>query len=166
MNISKVCWCQQQFSAYIERRTSAQETSWRSTHTGSLSRVTLLSDQVRAIPLWLPGIMIGKRTFLLVATCCSTYLWLASAEDSSLETRSSDFTLKSQQEKDLVRLFGWEMIGKVPSSHSALSCSIFEMASEEPKDQIGENIPVCVKCWWLFFFFFFFFCRLTRYRRF
>ncbi|XP_075873718.1 cocaine- and amphetamine-regulated transcript protein [Nelusetta ayraudi] len=46
--------------------------------------------------------MISNRTYFLVATCCCAYLWLACAEDTSLETRSSDFTLKSQQEKDLI----------------------------------------------------------------
>lgn len=49
--------------------------------------------------------MISNRTYFLVASICCAYLWLACAEDTSLETRSSDFTLKSQQEKDLVRQF-------------------------------------------------------------
>ncbi|KAG8013244.1 Electromotor neuron-associated protein 1 [Nibea albiflora] len=45
--------------------------------------------------------MVGARALLLAATCCCAYLWLARAEDSSLETRSLDFPLKTQQEKDL-----------------------------------------------------------------
>lgn len=49
--------------------------------------------------------MVSARTLLLVASCCCSYAWLARAEDSSLETRSSDFSLKTQQEKDLVRAF-------------------------------------------------------------
>lgn len=100
MNISKVCWCQQSLSAYIERGASAQETSWH-------SLVSVLPGfffyQVRATLLWPTSTMISNRTVFLVATCCCAYLWLACAEDISLETRSSDFTLKSQQEKDLVR---------------------------------------------------------------
>ncbi|NP_001191712.1 cocaine- and amphetamine-regulated transcript ch22 precursor [Oryzias latipes] len=46
--------------------------------------------------------MVSARTLLLVVTCSCTYLWLSRAEDSSLETRSLDFTLKAQQEKDLI----------------------------------------------------------------
>lgn len=50
--------------------------------------------------------MVRARTLLLVVTCCCcAWLRLAGAEDSSLETRSSDFTIKTQQEKDLVRHF-------------------------------------------------------------
>lgn len=55
--------------------------------------------------------MVSARTLLLAVTCCYAYLWLVRAEDSSLETRSLDFTLKTQQEKDLVRTcvgnMGW-----------------------------------------------------------
>ncbi|CAG10320.1 unnamed protein product [Tetraodon nigroviridis] len=48
--------------------------------------------------------MVRARTLLLVVTCCCcAWLRLAGAEDSSLETRSSDFPMKTQQEKDLVR---------------------------------------------------------------
>ncbi|KAF1374664.1 hypothetical protein PFLUV_G00231450 [Perca fluviatilis] len=46
--------------------------------------------------------MVSARALLLAATCCCAYLWLARAEDSSLETRSLDFPLKTQQEKDLI----------------------------------------------------------------
>ncbi|XP_056281943.1 cocaine- and amphetamine-regulated transcript protein-like [Pseudoliparis swirei] len=46
--------------------------------------------------------MLGARALLLAATCCCAYLWLAHAEDSSMETRSLDFPLKSQQEKELI----------------------------------------------------------------
>lgn len=49
--------------------------------------------------------MVSARALLLAATCCYAYLWLARAEDSSVETRSLDFPLKTQQEKDLVRHF-------------------------------------------------------------
>ncbi|XP_008397488.1 cocaine- and amphetamine-regulated transcript protein-like [Poecilia reticulata] len=47
--------------------------------------------------------MVSVRTllFLLTATCCA-YLRASRAEESSLETRSVDFTLKTQQEKDLI----------------------------------------------------------------
>lgn len=48
--------------------------------------------------------MVNGRTLLLVVTCCCcAWLRLAGADDSSLETRSSDFSIKTQQEKDLVR---------------------------------------------------------------
>ncbi|CAJ1074435.1 cocaine- and amphetamine-regulated transcript protein-like [Xyrichtys novacula] len=46
--------------------------------------------------------MVSAQTLLLAATCCCAFLWLARAEDSSLETRSLDFTMKAQQEKDLI----------------------------------------------------------------
>ncbi|KAF7201547.1 cocaine- and amphetamine-regulated transcript protein [Nothobranchius furzeri] len=47
--------------------------------------------------------MVSLRTLLLIVTCCCAYLWCARAdEDSSLETRSLDFALKTQQEKDLI----------------------------------------------------------------
>ncbi|XP_029350486.1 cocaine- and amphetamine-regulated transcript protein [Echeneis naucrates] len=46
--------------------------------------------------------MVSVRALLLAATCCCAFLWLVRAEDSSLETRSLDFPLKSQQEKDLI----------------------------------------------------------------
>lgn len=49
--------------------------------------------------------MVSARTLLLAVTCCYAYLYLVRAEDSSLETRSLDFTLKTQQEKDLVSAF-------------------------------------------------------------
>lgn len=49
--------------------------------------------------------MVRARTLLVVVTCCCAWLRLASADDSSLETRSSDFPIKTQQEKDLVRRF-------------------------------------------------------------
>lgn len=49
--------------------------------------------------------MVRARNLLLVVTCCCcAWLRLAGADDSSLETRSSDFS-KTQQEKDLVRHF-------------------------------------------------------------
>ncbi|CAN9502458.1 unnamed protein product [Ophioblennius macclurei] len=46
--------------------------------------------------------MVSAKTLLLTVTCCYVYLRLALAEDSSLETRSMDFPLKTQQEKDLI----------------------------------------------------------------
>ncbi|XP_044023299.1 cocaine- and amphetamine-regulated transcript protein-like [Siniperca chuatsi] len=46
--------------------------------------------------------MVSARALLLAATYCCAYLWLARAEDSSLETRSLDFPLKTQQEKELI----------------------------------------------------------------
>ncbi|XP_076013760.1 cocaine- and amphetamine-regulated transcript protein [Genypterus blacodes] len=46
--------------------------------------------------------MVSVRTLLLAATCCCAYMMLAHGEDSSLETRSVDFTLKTQEEKDLI----------------------------------------------------------------
>ncbi|KAM8736473.1 cocaine- and amphetamine-regulated transcript protein-like [Acanthopagrus schlegelii] len=46
--------------------------------------------------------MVSARALLLSVTCCCAYLWLARAEDSSLETRSLDFPQKNQQEKDLI----------------------------------------------------------------
>lgn len=54
--------------------------------------------------------MVRARTLLVVVTCCCAWLRLASADDSSLETRSSDFPIKTQQEKDLVRRFRNEFI--------------------------------------------------------
>ncbi|XP_008308903.1 cocaine- and amphetamine-regulated transcript protein-like [Cynoglossus semilaevis] len=47
--------------------------------------------------------MVSARTLLFVVTCCCAYLWLVNSEDSSsLETRSLDFAIKNQQEKDLI----------------------------------------------------------------
>ncbi|XP_012708030.2 cocaine- and amphetamine-regulated transcript protein [Fundulus heteroclitus] len=46
--------------------------------------------------------MVSARTLLLLTATCCAYLRLARAEESSLETRSLDFTLKTQQEKDLI----------------------------------------------------------------
>ncbi|CAB1454333.1 unnamed protein product [Pleuronectes platessa] len=47
--------------------------------------------------------MVSARALLLAVTCCCAYLWLARADaDSSLETRSLDFSPKRQQEKDLI----------------------------------------------------------------
>ncbi|TWW71883.1 cocaine- and amphetamine-regulated transcript protein-like [Takifugu rubripes] len=46
--------------------------------------------------------MVRARTLFVVVTCCCAWLRLASADDSSLETRSSDFPIKTQQEKDLI----------------------------------------------------------------
>ncbi|KAK7904021.1 hypothetical protein WMY93_016628 [Mugilogobius chulae] len=46
--------------------------------------------------------MVSATALLLAATCCSSYLWLVRTEDSSLETRSLDYTIKAQQEKDLI----------------------------------------------------------------
>ncbi|XP_017269206.1 cocaine- and amphetamine-regulated transcript protein-like [Kryptolebias marmoratus] len=46
--------------------------------------------------------MVSARTLLLTVTCCCALLRDARADDSSLETRSLDFSLKTQQEKDLI----------------------------------------------------------------
>uniref|UniRef100_A0AAV2JG18 Microtubule-associated protein 1Sb n=1 Tax=Knipowitschia caucasica TaxID=637954 RepID=A0AAV2JG18_KNICA len=46
--------------------------------------------------------MVSSTALLLVATCCCSYLWLVRTEESSLETRSLDYTIKAQQEKDLI----------------------------------------------------------------
>ncbi|XP_072314485.1 cocaine- and amphetamine-regulated transcript protein isoform X2 [Eucyclogobius newberryi] len=46
--------------------------------------------------------MVSATTLLLAVTCCCSYLWLVRTEDSSLETRSLDYTIKAQQEKDLI----------------------------------------------------------------
>ncbi|XP_054653295.1 cocaine- and amphetamine-regulated transcript protein [Dunckerocampus dactyliophorus] len=50
--------------------------------------------------------MVSTRALLLAAAvavcCCTDFLWLAQAEDTSVEARSLDFTLKRQQEKDLI----------------------------------------------------------------
>lgn len=55
--------------------------------------------------------MVRARTLLLVVTCCCcAWLRLAGADDSSLETRSSDFPMKTQQEKELVRHFRNDVI--------------------------------------------------------
>ncbi|MED6254760.1 hypothetical protein ATANTOWER_032878 [Ataeniobius toweri] len=46
--------------------------------------------------------MVSAWTLLLLMATCCTYLRLTPAEESLLETRSLDFTLKTQQEKDLI----------------------------------------------------------------
>lgn len=80
--------------AVIKRRFSAQENSKASTHHPAEEKdVSCLGFST----------MVSARTLLLAVTCSCAYLWLARAEDSSLETRSLDFPLKTQQEKELVR---------------------------------------------------------------
>lgn len=81
-------------TAAIKRRLSVQETSKASTHHPVEEKdVSLLGLST----------MVNARTLLLAVTCSCAYLWLAHAEDSSMETRSLDFPLKTQQEKELVR---------------------------------------------------------------
>ncbi|XP_061749839.1 cocaine- and amphetamine-regulated transcript protein-like [Nerophis ophidion] len=48
--------------------------------------------------------MVNNRALLLAVAvcCCSHFLRLTRAEDASMETRSLDFPLKRQQEKDLI----------------------------------------------------------------
>ncbi|KAM4723795.1 cocaine- and amphetamine-regulated transcript protein-like [Anableps anableps] len=46
--------------------------------------------------------MVSAQTLLLLTATCCAYLRVSRAEESSLETRSLDFTLKTQQEKDLI----------------------------------------------------------------
>ncbi|XP_037550684.1 cocaine- and amphetamine-regulated transcript protein-like [Nematolebias whitei] len=45
--------------------------------------------------------MVSARTLLLTISCCCAFLQSARAQDS-VETRSLDFSLKTQQEKDLI----------------------------------------------------------------
>ncbi|XP_026195881.1 cocaine- and amphetamine-regulated transcript protein-like [Anabas testudineus] len=80
-------------TAAIKRRLSVQETSKASTHHPVEEKdVSLLGLST----------MVNARTLLLAVTCSCAYLWLAHAEDSSMETRSLDFPLKTQQEKELI----------------------------------------------------------------
>lgn len=80
--------------AAIKRRFSVQETPKASTHHPAEEKdVSCLGFST----------MVSARTLLLAFTCSCAYLWLTGAEDSSLETRSLDFPLKTQQEKELVR---------------------------------------------------------------
>ncbi|CAL8284336.1 unnamed protein product [Lota lota] len=46
--------------------------------------------------------MASACMLLLVATCCWAYLWVANGDESSFETRSLDFPMKTQEEKELI----------------------------------------------------------------
>lgn len=107
--------------------------------------------------------MVRARTLLVVVTCCCAWLRLASADDSSLETRSSDFPIKTQQEKDLVRRLRNEFIvciSNVPflfvcfpvSGHDVcLCCSLYQIdALQEVLEKLrSKEMPLEKKLGWL-----------------
>ncbi|KAF0044035.1 hypothetical protein F2P81_003193 [Scophthalmus maximus] len=105
--------------------------------------------------------MVSARVLLLAATCCCAYLWRARADDSSLETRSLDFPLKNQQEKDLIDALQ-EVLEKLRSKEMPLekklgwlpspSAQVSNMASgrvleravqEEPRRAATANLDFC-----------------------
>lgn len=108
--------------------------------------------------------MVRTRTLLVVVTCCCAWLRLASAEDSSLETRSSDFPIKTQQEKDLVRRFRNQFIvciSNVPFlfvclfvfqfQDVCLCCSLYQIdALQEVLEKLrSKEMPLEKKLGWL-----------------
>ncbi|XP_072314484.1 cocaine- and amphetamine-regulated transcript protein isoform X1 [Eucyclogobius newberryi] len=89
--------------------------------------------------------MVSATTLLLAVTCCCSYLWLVRTEDSSLETRSLDYTIKAQQEKDLIdalqevleKLRSKDMpsekkLGWLPSFHVFYLPHLFQCDAGEP----------------------------------
>ncbi|KAM3871426.1 cocaine- and amphetamine-regulated transcript protein-like [Diretmus argenteus] len=81
--------------------------------------------------------MVSVRAVLLAATCCCAYLWVARGDESSFETRSLDFSMKTQQEKDLIealqevleKLRNKEMpsekkLGWLPSCDAGEQCAV------------------------------------------
>lgn len=103
--------------------------------------------------------MVRARTLLLVVTCCCcAWLRLAGADDSSLETRSSDFPMKTQQEKELVRHFRNDVIlcyGSCFFSFSGhavfLCCSFCQIdALQEVLEKLrSKEMPLEKKLGWL-----------------
>ncbi|XP_028294343.1 cocaine- and amphetamine-regulated transcript protein-like [Gouania willdenowi] len=63
--------------------------------------------------------MVCARALLFAVTCFCFYLWLAQAEDGSLETRSLDFPMKTQEEKDLINALQ-EVLEKLRSKEMPL----------------------------------------------